>query len=75
MKKIIIAASFLCLLSFNTKTDTVKNKIFQATQVQTTLREELYWIYIDNPTLENKSNHVDALYVETLLKEILNDTI
>ena len=63
----------MTLLSFKTLTNSSKEIAFQAVQVQSVLREDLYWIYIKNPTLENESNYVDAKYVEDLLLKIVKE--
>ena len=63
----------MTLLSFKTLINSSKEKAFQAVQVQSVLREDLYWIYIKNPTLENESNYVDAKYVEDLLLKIVKE--
>ena len=63
----------MTLLSFKTLTNSSKEIAFQAVQVQSVLREDLYWIYIKNPTLENESNYTDAKYVEGLLLKILKE--
>ena len=63
----------MTLLSFKTLINSSKEIAFQAVQVQSVLREDLYWIYIKNPTLENESNYVDAKYVEDLLLKIVKD--
>ena len=73
LKKIILPTLLLTLFSFNSIDRSPKEIAFQAVQVQSILREELYWIYINNPTLENESNYVDAKYVEGLLLKIVND--
>ena len=63
----------MTLLSFKTLINSSKEIAFQAVQVQSVLREDLYWIYIKNPTLENESNYVDAKYVEDLLLKIVKE--
>ena len=63
----------MTLLSFKTLTNSCKEIAFQAVQVQSVLREDLYWIYIKNPTLENESNYTDAKYVEDLLLKIVKE--
>ena len=54
MKKIISLMVLMTLLSFKTLINSSKEIAFQAVQVQSVLREDLYWIYIKNPTLEMK---------------------
>tara|TARA_Y100000385_G_scaffold202620_1_gene209926 strand:- start:28 stop:393 length:366 start_codon:yes stop_codon:yes gene_type:complete len=60
-------------MSFKTLTNTSKEIAFQAIQVQSVLREDLHQIYIENPTLENESNFIDAKYVEGLLLKIVKE--
>jgi ATP-dependent protease HslVU (ClpYQ) ATPase subunit len=74
MRKLIVLIVFICLQSFHNKTST-RETAFQAVQVQSYLREDLYWVFIDNPSLENESNYIDAKYVESLLNKIVNDSI
>ncbi len=63
----------ITLLSFETVINNSKEIAYQAIQVQSVLREDLYWIYIKNPTLENESNYTDAKYVEDLLLKIVKE--
>ena len=74
MKKIILTVGILALFSFNENEPKYKEKAFEALQVQEVLREELFNIYLQQGTLEAESRYVDAKYVESLLKEILNNT-
>ena len=73
MKKIISLMVLITLLSFETVINNSKEIAYQAIQVQSVLREDLYWIYIKNPTLENESNYTDAKYVEGLLLKIVKE--
>ena len=72
MKKIIIPIALIALLSFDKQQQSYKDKAFQAIQVQQVLKEELFEIYLNEGSIEAESRYVDAKYVESLLKEILN---
>ena len=73
MKKIISLMVLITLLSFKTGINNSKEIAYQAIQVQSVLRKDLHQIYIENPTLENESNFIDAKYVEGLLLKIVNE--
>ena len=73
VKIITFSILLFSLMSFKTLTNTSKEIAFQAIQVQSVLREDLHQIYVENPTLENESNFIDAKYVEGLLLKIVKE--
>ena len=73
MKKIALTIGFISLISFSYNTNNYRNKAYQALQVQEVLREELFYMYLKEGTIEAESRYVDAKYVEDLLKEIMQD--
>ena len=73
VKIITFSILLFSLMSFKTVANTSKEIAYQAIQVQSVLREDLHQIYIENPTLENESNFIDAKYVEGLLLKIVKE--
>ena len=72
MNKILLTIGFISLISFSYNYN-YRNKAYQALQVQEVLREELFYMYLKEGTIEAESRYVDAKYVEELLKEIVQD--